>query len=153
MTSDRTQRRVQRLLNQIDTAEADGNWNLVHDLASDVMEIAPGHAEALAYLHSAERRLDRAVAIKPKPAFRPVFQVATTPERSGVALIQQDTQPDQAEDLAHPCSWWRRGRVEWSQSTSSDDYSYHARRSWSRATRPGQGQGVNSIMEPPLFHE
>jgi hypothetical protein len=67
MTSDRTQRRVQRLLDQIDTAEADGDWNLVHDLASDVLEIAPGHAEALAYLHSAERRLERAVAAEPPP--------------------------------------------------------------------------------------
>mgnify|MGYP007027296887 CR=1 FL=1 len=62
------------------------------------------------YVDAAEEK--RIVAIKPKPAFRPVFQVATTREGSGVVLIQQDPQPDQAEGLATPCSWWRRGRGE-----------------------------------------
>ena len=62
------------------------------------------------YVDAVEEK--RIVAIKPKPAFRSVFQVATTREGSGVVLIQQDPQPDKAEGLATPCSWWRRGRVE-----------------------------------------
>ena len=83
MTSDRTQRRVERLLDQIDTAEADGDWNLVHDLASDALEIAPGHAEALAYLHSAERRLGRGVAAGPAPDATPPTPALPTSFASG----------------------------------------------------------------------
>ena len=30
------------------------------------------------------------VAIKPKPPFRPVFQVATTKEGSGIELVQEE---------------------------------------------------------------
>ncbi len=49
------------------------------------------------------------VAIKPKAPFRPIFQVATTREGSGVMLLNEppDTDPE-----AHRCFWWRRGRVE-----------------------------------------
>ncbi len=50
------------------------------------------------------------VAIQPKPAFRAVFQVATTRADSGVILIKEP--PDQAQKAPSPCSWWRRGRVE-----------------------------------------
>jgi hypothetical protein len=52
------------------------------------------------------------VAIRPKPAFRPIFEVATTRAGSGIVLIN-GTPPDpegpEAESL---CSWWSRGRVE-----------------------------------------
>ena len=51
------------------------------------------------------------VAIQPKPAFRPLFEVATTREGSGVALINE-TPPDSDGPEASLCSWWRRGRVE-----------------------------------------
>jgi len=50
------------------------------------------------------------VAIQPKPAFRAVFQVATTREGSGVTLIKEP--PDSTQKAPSPCSWWRRGRVE-----------------------------------------
>jgi len=50
------------------------------------------------------------VAIQPKPAFRAVFQAATTREGSGVILIKEP--PDQAQKAPSPCLWWRRGRVE-----------------------------------------
>ena len=50
------------------------------------------------------------VAIQPKPAFRAVFQVATTREGSGVILIKEPPEADQ--EAPSPCSWWRRGRVE-----------------------------------------
>ncbi len=50
------------------------------------------------------------VAIQPKPAFRAVFQVATTWAESGVILIKEPSEPDQ--QALSPFSWWRRGRVE-----------------------------------------
>ncbi len=49
------------------------------------------------------------VAVKPKPAFRPVFQVAVTREGSGVVLVNEP--PGEAPE-ARLCFWWRRGRVE-----------------------------------------
>jgi len=49
------------------------------------------------------------VAIKPKPAFRPIFQVATTREDSGVYIINE---PPEITPEARMCFWWRRGRVE-----------------------------------------
>ena len=52
------------------------------------------------------------VAIRTKPAFRSIFELATTRAGSGIVLINK-TPPDpeglEAESL---CSWWRRGRVE-----------------------------------------
>jgi len=50
----------------------------------------------------------RIVGIKPKPPFRPIFQVATTKEGSGVLLMKE---PPASQPEA-PCFWWRRGRVE-----------------------------------------
>ena len=51
----------------------------------------------------------RIVALKPKPAFRPVFQVATTREGSGVELLTNE--PPEESPEARRCFWWRRGRV------------------------------------------
>ena len=48
------------------------------------------------------------VAIRPKPAFRPIFEVATTRAGSGIILINETPSDPEAESL---CSWWRRGRV------------------------------------------
>ena len=50
------------------------------------------------------------VAIKPKPPFRPIFQVAVTREGSGIQLLKNDPQDITPEDQL--CFWWRRGRVE-----------------------------------------
>ena len=52
------------------------------------------------------------VAIRPKPAFRPIFPVATTREGSGIALINQTPQTQGEPEASESCSWWRRGRVE-----------------------------------------
>ena len=66
------------------------------------------------------------VAIKPKPAFKPLFGVATTKQGSGIVLISGDsagyvsrdveqtkTPPSHNEGvLGLPCFWWRRGRVD-----------------------------------------
>ena len=53
--------------------------------------------------------------LQPKPAFMPLFEVATTREGSGVVLVsEKDTPPgdDSSPEATNPCSWWRRGRVE-----------------------------------------
>ncbi len=50
----------------------------------------------------------RILAIKPKPPFRPVFQVATAREGPGVVIMKE---PPESHPGA-PCFWWRRGRVE-----------------------------------------
>jgi site-specific DNA recombinase len=63
------------------------------------------------YVDTAE---DKAiVAIRPKPAFQALFQVATTKEGSGVVLYNEkaSTLSGSSDDIT-PCFWWRRGRVE-----------------------------------------
>jgi hypothetical protein len=61
------------------------------------------------------------VAIRPKPAFRPLFEIALTTDESGISLIRPDAGESKecrpcfdCAKAAHtsPCSWWRRGRVE-----------------------------------------
>jgi hypothetical protein len=55
-----------------------------------------------------ERRI---VALKPKPAFKALFQIATTKEGSGIVLYNEKTLA-MSESLDGSCFWWRRGRVE-----------------------------------------
>ena len=52
MANERVQRRIERLLDQLDEAESQGNWESVRDLAQDVLEIDPDNTEAGAYLRS-----------------------------------------------------------------------------------------------------
>ena len=52
------------------------------------------------------------VAIRPRPAFRPLFEIATTRAGSGVVLINEPPQTNNEPGAAESCSWWRRGRVE-----------------------------------------
>ena len=63
------------------------------------------------------------VAIRPKPAFRTIFEVATTRGGSGISLINE-TPPDpegpEAESLR---SWWRRGREPVSKSHARTSHS------------------------------
>ena len=52
------------------------------------------------------------VTIRPKLAFRPLFEIATTLTVSGVVLKNQTPQAlDEPEAFESYC-WWRRGRVE-----------------------------------------
>ena len=51
------------------------------------------------------------VAIQPKPAFRPLFEMATTREGSDVVLINEAPPDSESPGAPDPCSWWRRGRV------------------------------------------
>ena len=63
------------------------------------------------------------VALTPKAAFMPLFEVATTQQGSGVVLVRERELPPGDEVSCHagnqhpeaaidPCFWWRRGRVE-----------------------------------------
>jgi DNA invertase Pin-like site-specific DNA recombinase len=53
------------------------------------------------------------VALKPKPAFQALFQIATTKEGSGVVLYNGKAPAfSESSDENTPCFWWRRGRVE-----------------------------------------
>ena len=52
------------------------------------------------------------IAIRPKPAFKALFEIATTRKGSGIVLITT-TPPDFfSPEASISCSWWRRGRVE-----------------------------------------
>jgi hypothetical protein len=52
------------------------------------------------------------VAIRAKPAFRPLLEIATTRQGSGVVLITQPPPSHNDAEAGDPCSWWRRGRAE-----------------------------------------
>ena len=45
------------------------------------------------------------VAIRPKPAFRPLFEIATTRADSGVVLINQTPQTQDEPEASEPCFW------------------------------------------------
>ena len=58
-----------------------------------------------------DAKVDRAiVALKPKPAFKALFQIAATKTDSGVILYNEKA-PASSESFDDSCSWWRRGRV------------------------------------------
>ena len=68
------------------------------------------------YVDSKENMI---VAIRPRPAFRPLLEVATTRKGSGIVLVLESdlgnaNQPPLGGHEADGslCSWWRRGRVE-----------------------------------------
>jgi len=56
------------------------------------------------------------VAIWPKPAFRPIFEIATTREGSGIALINQTPQTQDEPEPSGLCSWWRRGESNYTEN-------------------------------------
>ena len=51
------------------------------------------------------------VAIRPKPAFQPLFEIATTRESSDVVIINEPPKASNEPEAANLCFWWRRGRV------------------------------------------
>ena len=57
MASERIQRRVERLLDQMEQESDQQNWQVVRDLGDEVLGLAPDNADALAMLSAAERRL------------------------------------------------------------------------------------------------
>ena len=52
------------------------------------------------------------VAIRPKPAFQPLFEIADTRSGSDVVLINEPPLTFDEPEAADSCFWWRRGRVE-----------------------------------------
>ena len=71
------------------------------------------------YVDTVEER--RIVAIRPKPAFRPLFEIAIMRQDSGILLTQEEVDEDHKKHQPPPegqeadvdlCFWWRRGRVE-----------------------------------------
>ena len=54
------------------------------------------------------------VAIRSKATIRPLFEVATTREESGVVLVVENEVPPASDkpEAPPPCSWWRRGGVD-----------------------------------------
>ena len=69
----------------------------------------------------------RIVAIRPKPAFRPLLEIATTREGSDIVQVHDDEEDERnggmepqkpgqplpdGQEAGAPCSWWRRGRIE-----------------------------------------
>ena len=55
MASERVQRRIDALLDEIDVAEACGDWRSVRILSQNVLEVDPDNSEATAYLHHSGR--------------------------------------------------------------------------------------------------
>ena len=71
------------------------------------------------------------VAIRPKPAFQPLFEVATTREGSDVLLINEPPPDSNEPEAADLCFWWRRGRLHISQlQTSPVIIPHRVPRSW-----------------------
>ena len=58
------------------------------------------------YIDSKEEK--RILAIKPKPVFKAIFQIADTLEDSGIILLKNEGKGKASE--TDSCSWWRRGR-------------------------------------------
>ena len=57
MASERTQRRIDRLLDQIEDATDKRQWEQVQELAEDLLAFAPDNADARTFLDAAQRRL------------------------------------------------------------------------------------------------
>jgi len=92
-----------KLLEQLPTLWEEANLSERRKLLTAMLEAV--------YVDTVEERA--IVALKPKPAFRALFQMATTREGSGVVLYKENP-PDQfpSPEDDSPCFWWRRGRLE-----------------------------------------
>ncbi len=67
MVSDRMQRQIDRLLDEIDDGVIQREWDKVLELCDDVLALDPDNADALGYRTAAERRLGT-VASQPQSA-------------------------------------------------------------------------------------
>ena len=64
MASDRIQRRIERLFDQIEQEADQQNWQLVRDLSDEVLRLDPDNGDALAFLSAAERTVMSSAATK-----------------------------------------------------------------------------------------
>ncbi len=66
MASERTQRQINRLLDEAESALAKREWQRVRDLASDTLALDPSNADARSFLAAAERAcVSRAPRVRP----------------------------------------------------------------------------------------
>ena len=59
MIDERIQRQVDRLLDDIEEATTQRNWELVYELSEDVLALDPDNGSAQSFLAAAKRRLAR----------------------------------------------------------------------------------------------
>ena len=102
MASERIQRRIERLLDQIEHEADQQNWQLVLDLAKEVLGFAPDNGDARAFLGVAEERLSytggtEGTAIQPSSGPKAPGAVSTAVQQTSFAnsrtLWQHLSQP------------------------------------------------------------
>src|SRR3989337_2669277 len=57
--SERVQRQIHLLLDEIEAARASGDWRLLRDQAHEILDLEPDHQDAVAFLAAAGRREQR----------------------------------------------------------------------------------------------
>ncbi|MFQ6029672.1 MAG: hypothetical protein ACE5Q6_19515, partial [Dehalococcoidia bacterium] len=85
MASERVQRQIDRLLDQIEAAVEQRNWELVRELAEDVLDFVPDNDDAKAFLSTAERALSRSRGRSATEAPAPEAELLL-PSRIGVPV-------------------------------------------------------------------
>ena len=108
------------------------------------------------YVDTVEEK--RIVAIRPRPAFRPLLKIAATREGSGIALVNEKdpkntNQPPPGGQGAGggPCLWWRRGGVEPPvQKTPRSGYATGLAGSHSRPLSPLPARGSKGPADGSL---
>jgi serine/threonine protein kinase len=66
MPSDRVQRRIDRLLDQVEEASDDRNWDLVLELSAGVLKVDSGNADAQTFRDMAEASMHQSGTTQPK---------------------------------------------------------------------------------------
>ena len=67
MASERIQRRIERLLDQIEEAADNQDWNGERTLAEEVLSLDPDNIDAQTFLAAAQRSLSRLVSASASP--------------------------------------------------------------------------------------
>ena len=98
MASERVQRQIDRLLDEIEAAVEQRNWELVRELAGDVLDFAPDNDDAKSFLSTAERALSRSSG-------------RSTSETATLEVEPPPTSPAEALTPEHPTSF-ASGRYE-----------------------------------------
>jgi hypothetical protein len=77
MAVERVPRRIDHLIDQIEAAADQRDWQLVLRLSEDVLAVQPANAVAAVYLGAAKRNLDPASPPQDSPALNAVAQPTT----------------------------------------------------------------------------
>src|SRR5688572_837317 len=57
--SERVQRRIDKLLDETEAAQASGDWSLVTEKSQEILDLDPENADASSFLSAAQRRQER----------------------------------------------------------------------------------------------